>query len=499
MKRVYYYIGISIFLLFLSLQHSQARIVEVASYPQIFSACRNAIPNDTIIIAPGVYTINDRAWMDIDGRPGPVLVKGATGNPEDVVIRGLGVDNLDMIINFNLNNCPNWTFEALTVRDSYYHGFKFDLGSTDCTLRNVIMLDHGESGVKGTSNPAVGIYPDRLLIENCLIGFTIPTGGNRPNVEGVDGVGVNDWIIRSTTFINVQRNGQPAYACFTKGNSSNTIIENCLFVNCLVGASFGGGESSDDIYRDNNREFEHRNGIIRNNVFIRCTDAAVYINKADNCKIYNNTVFECEYTIQLLFPQTSGYVYNNLVLRSPNNPYEEIVRSRFSEVFTAKENNLAATYEDFVRSKGSNEEINLHFAETSAAIDAGVDVGTDVEYDYRWNNRPAGNAIDVGAYEFGAISSVKLLNRLIDKGIVKTYPNPARNDITFDFSIPAKVPVRLSIFNIAGDEVDVLSEGTFESGTYTMKWNSSDFSPGTYIYNLQAGKITKTGKIVVLR
>ncbi len=500
MKRPIYISVITIIIFILSLQMSRARIVEVASYQEILAACLSALPNDTIIIASGVYTINDRWKLHIDGRPGPVLVKGATGNPEDVVIRGLGVDNDAMGINFELNNCPNWTFESLTAKDSYYHAFKFDLGSKDCTLRNIIMLDNGEGGVKGTSNTAVGIYPDRLLVEDCLIGFTIPTGGNRGNVQGVDGVGVNDWIIRGNTFINVQRNGQPAYACFTKGNSSNTIIENNLFINCLVGASFGGGGSSWNIYRDNNREFEHSNGIIRNNVFIRCTDAAVYINKADNCKVYNNTVFECELTIQLRFPQTSGYVRNNLVLRSPNNPYEEIVRSRDGGVFLAKEGNMAATYTDFVRANGSNKEIDLHLVETSAAIDAGVDVGPDVEYDHNWNPRYAGNAIDVGAYEFGVPASVKLLNRLIDKGIVKIYPNPASEYLAIDFSLASDAHVRLAVYDLSGNEAEILISDLLAAGEHSINWNTANVAAGTYIYKLRAGgKITKTGTIVVER
>jgi len=89
---------------------------------------------------------------------------------------------------FNLDDSPRWTFENLTTRNSYYHGFKFDHTSTDCVLRNVVMLDHGESGVKGTSDPAAGTYPDRVLVEGCTIGFTKPTGGTRSEIGQHDDV-----------------------------------------------------------------------------------------------------------------------------------------------------------------------------------------------------------------------------------------------------------------------------------------------------------------------
>jgi hypothetical protein len=143
---------------------------------------------------------------------------------------------------FDLTDSPRWTFEGLTTRQHYYHGFKFNGSSTDCVLRNIRMRDHGESGVKGTSEPAAGVYPDRLRVERCDIGFSTSRGGTRSVVEGIDGVGVNG----------MGRSKQPALSMscipaasptgvFTKGNSSDTIIENNRFENCDIGASFGGG------------------------------------------------------------------------------------------------------------------------------------------------------------------------------------------------------------------------------------------------------------------
>ena len=68
--------------------------------------------------------------------------------------------------------------------------------------------------------------------------------------------------------------------------------------------------------------------IIRNNIIMRCTDAGIYINKGHNCRIYNNTVFECELTIQLRYVESTGYVRNNLVKPSPTNSGEPIIRLR---------------------------------------------------------------------------------------------------------------------------------------------------------------------------
>jgi parallel beta-helix repeat protein len=376
-----------------------AREVKVSNYPELRAACQSAQPDDVIVLEPGVYTIAGASRIMISNRPGPVTVRGATQNPNDVIVEGAGQDDQAVQMIFNLDDCANWTFENLTVRNAYYHGFKFDGASTDCVLRHVVMRDCGESGVKGTSNPKLGRYPDRLLIENCDIGFSKTSGGTRSVVEGIDGVGVNGWIIRHNRFLNVQHGGGVASAVFTKGNSSDTVIEANHFENCFIGASFGGGGTGAQYFRDGDQTYEHRGGMIRNNVFIHCSDAAIYINKGHECKIYNNTVFECVLTIQLRFPQSSGWVRNNLVKRAPSTPNEPVVRLRNGATLLAGESNLAANDADFLQTKGADEIFDLHLQPTSHAIDAGADVKEDVLTDCDGVLRPQGKGIDVGAYE----------------------------------------------------------------------------------------------------
>jgi hypothetical protein len=260
--------------------NSFGAVHKVATVSELVTACKNARSNDTILLAPGIYRISGMSRISISERPGPVMVNGATGNPADVIIEGAGQDEQSVEMVFDLNNSPGWTFQDLTTRNSYFHGFKFNGSSSNCVLRNVVMRDHGESGVKGTSNPAAGVYPDYLLVEGCDIGFTTERGGTRSVVEGIDGVGVKGWIVRSNRFLNVLHATDAAYAVFTKGNSSGTVIEANRFENCSIGASFGGGGTGPQYFRDNNREYEHRGGMVRNNVFVHCKDAAIYMNRS---------------------------------------------------------------------------------------------------------------------------------------------------------------------------------------------------------------------------
>lgn len=323
-------------MLFLAAGRAGARTVRVDSFTQLFAACQQAEPGDEIILAPGSYRITGKSRIGIEGRPGPVTVRGATGKAADVVIEGPGQDDSSVETAFELTDSPNWTFRDLTTRNTFYHGFKFNGASEKCVLRGIAMRDHGESGVKGTSNPAKGVHPDDLLVEDCDIGFTRETGGTRGVVEGVDGVAVKGWIIRNCRFTNIQRGGQPAYGVFTKGNSLETIIEGNRFENCFIGASFGGGGTDERYFRDGDISCEHRWGAIRNNVFIRCTDAAIYINKGNACEITGNKIIGCGMNIQLRYPLSTGHVRDNLV-KGPSS--EPVVRSRDGGVILTNEGN----------------------------------------------------------------------------------------------------------------------------------------------------------------
>jgi parallel beta-helix repeat protein len=380
-----------------------ARTVEVSNVPELVAACQKAEPYDTLVLAAGTYTITNRSRILITNCPGPIVVKGATGNPADVIIEGKGQDDASVQMIFDLDNSPRWSFEGFTTRGTYYHGFKFNGSSTDCTLRNISMRDHGESGVKGTSTPQATTHPDRLLIEGCDIGFSPGGGGTRSVVEGVDGVGVKRWVVRQNRFVNILRpDGGVAFAVFTKGNSSDTLIENNRFENCFIGASLGGGGTGKPFFRDNDQIYEHRGGIIRNNVFIRCQDAAIYINKGQNCKIYNNTLFECGLTIQVRFSESSAWVRNNLLKPAQCSGDEPAVRIREGAILLANETNILAGESDFAVARGSDTQIDLHLRLGSAAIDAGVNVGTDVPGDMDGQARSRGGRCDIGADEWSA-------------------------------------------------------------------------------------------------
>jgi hypothetical protein len=86
----------------------------------------------------------------------------------------------------------------------------------------------------------------------------------------------------------------------------------------------------------------------------------------------------------------------------------------------------------------------------------------------------------------------------------QNYPNPFNPQTTIRYSLARAGPVRLSIFNIVGQEVTPLVHAHQEAGFYEIAWDGRDaggspVASGLYFYRLLAGDFVETRKMVLLR
>lgn len=66
------------------------------------------------------------------------------------------------------------------------------------------------------------------------------------------------------------------------------------------------------------------------------------------------------------------------------------------------------------------------------------------------------------------------------------------------FDLPKRAEVKLMIFDVFGREMAVLIDETLDMGSYEIKWNALNFSPGVYYYKLYAGEFVDSKKMVLL-
>jgi subtilisin family serine protease len=89
-------------------------------------------------------------------------------------------------------------------------------------------------------------------------------------------------------------------------------------------------------------------------------------------------------------------------------------------------------------------------------------------------------------------------------GLDQNYPNPFNASTTIRFSLSTRSEVKFRVINILGQIVEHDNLGLLEAGVYTISWSAqtatgSNLPSGVYFYQITAGDIKKTRKMVLLK
>ncbi|MCH7772161.1 MAG: T9SS type A sorting domain-containing protein [Bacteroidetes bacterium] len=91
----------------------------------------------------------------------------------------------------------------------------------------------------------------------------------------------------------------------------------------------------------------------------------------------------------------------------------------------------------------------------------------------------------------------------------QNYPNPFNPSTTIEFSVPVNSNVKLTIYNLLGQEVSTLVSEELSAGNYSVIWNGTDtnglqVSSGVYLYKMKANgyngtPFSQTKKMILLK
>ncbi len=79
------------------------------------------------------------------------------------------------------------------------------------------------------------------------------------------------------------------------------------------------------------------------------------------------------------------------------------------------------------------------------------------------------------------------------------YPNPFNSATTISYDLPNSSFVTISIYDINGRFVEKLVNENKEASSYFVKWNTSQFSSGIYLYKIQVNDFTDVNKCILLK
>ena len=86
----------------------------------------------------------------------------------------------------------------------------------------------------------------------------------------------------------------------------------------------------------------------------------------------------------------------------------------------------------------------------------------------------------------------------------QNYPNPFNPSTEVSFALKADGNVRLSVYNVLGQQVRTLVDEWMPAGNHSVTWDgrSNDGSPaasGIYFYRIQANDFVDTRKMTLLK
>ena len=99
-----------------------------------------------------------------------------------------------------------------------------------------------------------------------------------------------------------------------------------------------------------------------------------------------------------------------------------------------------------------------------------------------------------------SVEEDQLFNTLPDDyNLSQNYPNPFNPSTKIRYSIPQASSVKLSVYNMLGQQVQVLVDAVKSPGTYEITWNAKSLASGLYIYQLESGSVNISKKMMLLK
>jgi S-formylglutathione hydrolase len=226
---------------------------------------------------------------------------------------------------------------------------------------------------------------------------------------------------------------------------------------------------------------------------------AVFTNQGVAPLLINNIIYGNK-PAQVRLEATSGLDFINCLIEGGQN---EFSGASFSGTYL---NNIDSNPR-FADDGGAD----YHITDYSPCIGAGVD---SLEFEGKWyytpssdiegNPRPnpSGSAPDIGAMEntlgIPEFTDIKEIYYHPANSVVsQSYPNPFKTSTNITYKLDKPCFVSIKIFDITGQEIEVLEDNYKYAGVHNVKFDASSLVNGIYLYKIQAGNHSEIKKLIL--
>jgi len=83
--------------------------------------------------------------------------------------------------------------------------------------------------------------------------------------------------------------------------------------------------------------------------------------------------------------------------------------------------------------------------------------------------------------------------------LAQNYPNPFNPATTIRFALSESGNIKLTVYNLVGEQVAVLIDGFKEKGVHTINFNASELNSGVYVYKIETNGFVQSRKMIFLK
>ena len=283
---------------------------------------------------------------------------------------------------------------------------------------------------------------------------------------------------------------------------SVTVRDNIFFNNQTAGLAIGGynypttGQVLNCIVSNN---------VLFNNDYSQSGTGEFYLSKVSNCLFENNITFTSSQNIVLSSDyaslQNNTYNYNDYYSNDGASG-QNLIQFNFNmtnytgfsayQIGTSQDANSMFADPTFVNSNIANPAtINFSLQSGSGCVDKGdpIHVIINNELDFFGNTRIINSRIDIGAVEYGNITSIQ--NEKGNNLFISIYPNPTKNILYLKYSEPVE-SFNVEIFDMRGNKIKPNQMNDSGVG----KIDLSSLENGLYLINIFLNNQYQSFKIV---
>jgi len=109
-------------------------------------------------------------------------------------------------------------------------------------------------------------------------------------------------------------------------------------------------------------------------------------------------------------------------------------------------------------------------------------------------------ALTSNTYELSIKTDVEKIDSVpVQSWLAQNYPNPFNSATTLFFSLNKKDHVCIKVYDILGQEVEMLVHSEFDAGLHQIVFDGRELPSGVYFYTFQTSERYEFKKMVLMR